>query len=84
MSCQHYALCAYDGTEADRCPGWHSRWEKILACMSPHACGCRTKARRRAGLPATREDHLAVHEQARARRGAKPDETDEPEEIEEP
>lgn len=81
MSCPyHHQLCAYTGTEPDRCRGCHSRWETILACTSPHACGCRSKARRRAGLPATRED-LAEHDRVRAGRAAKPEETDETEET---
>jgi hypothetical protein len=41
----------------------------------------RSKARRRAGLPPTREDHLAEHDRVRARRAAKPEETDETEET---
>ena len=71
----HHGLCAYDGTEEDRCAACHKLWAGIGACMSIKACGCRTPEQRQAGQPATREAHLAMHGQAHARRGAgKPDE----------
>lgn len=44
---RHSRLCAYTGTEPDRCPLCHSAWAVILACPCH---GCRS-----------RENHLAVH-----------------------
>lgn len=34
---EHQGLCAYHGTERDRCPWCHSTWDRILA-TGEHSC----------------------------------------------
>jgi hypothetical protein len=52
---RHKGLCAYTGTEPDRCPVCHSTWERLKSCTCPSSlCGT------------SPEQHLAVHERKQA------------------
>jgi hypothetical protein len=52
---RHRQLCAYTGSEPDRCPVCHTTWARV------ESCGCKDCGR-------SREHHLAVHEGKDAQR----------------